>query len=376
MDFKTSNYNIPNSDGQEQISSFSDSSWITKDAYDDVLGKVMGCGHAITDVTTLALGDQCVGRALFLEHSFYNHSCAPNAFISCHIGDERQEQYENGNGGDTLMQKSTIITKDDSENEGGMHRDEQNKCALFACVQCIDTIEKDKPVVLSYIPTSGIDRKERQDTLLNGYHFTCQCVACSGVETNPLATKWEKTLKLPEGNNVNITRQMQYSCNESLINIQQLDEKLSSDGDENNNERDELIAGCIMMIRMSMNGIKNQDISPHHEVSIEAHRLLAAALSLSGNTAEALREHQHFFDAIAPVSPLIDPVVIAAQRVEFARDLGRNGDTKEQKQQLEKAKELSEICLGSSHSFVRQIKERITDLEVECKAKKRRLNNK
>ena len=65
------------------------SSWINKKDFDSIMGKIIGCGHAVTNLSA-SLGCQCLGRALFLEHSFYNHSCSPNSFLSSHIerGDE------------------------------------------------------------------------------------------------------------------------------------------------------------------------------------------------------------------------------------------------------------------------------------------------
>jgi hypothetical protein len=52
--------------------------------YTQTLARVLGCSHNITDVSR-PLGNQSLGRAMFLEQSFYNHSCVPNAFLSCNF---------------------------------------------------------------------------------------------------------------------------------------------------------------------------------------------------------------------------------------------------------------------------------------------------
>ena len=126
-----------------------ESCWINKTDFDDIMGKVVGCGHAVTDVT-VSLGCQCLGRALFLEHSFYNHCCLPNAFLSCHI--------ENGE-----METETETVK---------------CCALTARVHCMHDVEEGKPITISYIPTSGLDCNERRQRLHQSYDFTCNCEVC------------------------------------------------------------------------------------------------------------------------------------------------------------------------------------------------------
>jgi hypothetical protein len=59
-------------------------SWVGNDIYHVALARVIGCSHAITDVS-LPLGSQTIGRGMFLNHSFYNHSCTPSAFLSCRL---------------------------------------------------------------------------------------------------------------------------------------------------------------------------------------------------------------------------------------------------------------------------------------------------
>ena len=34
---------------------------------------------------------QSIGRTLFFEHSFYNHSCAPNIFLSCNLQSQGED---------------------------------------------------------------------------------------------------------------------------------------------------------------------------------------------------------------------------------------------------------------------------------------------
>ncbi len=313
-----------------------DGSWITKENFDDVLGKVMGCCHAVTDVT-LDLGCQCLGRALFLEHSFYNHSCVPNSFLSCHF---------------------PHISNDTTENYC---------CALKSRVYCLQDIEKGKPITLSYIPTSGLDREERNSRLKEGYNFECQCEACGYSDKKSKPSRWEQHTKVPPECDINSIRQVQYSCNQNLLEIQQcLTENLGHDIEAS-------LDNCIGLIRMCSRGIENQKIPSSHEVSIEVHRLLATALSLSGKMKESFAEHRAFFESIEPIKEIFDPVAVATQRLKFSQDLERDNDASEALSQLCLAHNLCSTVLGADHLLTTSIMEKKNAIETQKIHKKAKL---
>mmetsp|Transcript_3011 Transcript_3011/g.7847 ORF Transcript_3011/g.7847 Transcript_3011/m.7847 type:complete len:623 (-) Transcript_3011:485-2353(-) len=301
-----------------------DCSWVTKEDFEKVLGKCAGCGHAVTDLT-LPLGKQCLGRALYIHHSFYNHSCAPNAFLSC-----------NSVGIKSCAEKANI--EEIQQVKKRKHRKHTHVCALQARVHCLKDLKAGNSVTLSYIPTSGLDRTERQ-TRLEGYQFRCECRACSGsAGTETYA--WEVALKVPDGGDIDSLREIQFSCNETLL-------KMPRNG--RSSEEEHALGSCIAMLRMMSNGIRNQGIPLSHEVCLEMHRLTASALSLSGEVTKAVESHRRFFEAV--VEYLFDPIALASQKLAFAGDLESEHNFKEALSVATEALQLSRIALGSDHAF-------------------------
>jgi len=269
--------------------------WLSREAFDEVLGRVLGCSHAITDFM-LPLGEQCVGRALFLEHSFYNHACMPNAYLSC-------------------------TTEGDAP-------------ALMARVHLLQPVTKDEPISISYLPLSGLSKEERQSRLQAGYHFTCRCAACS-------QDLYEEHLKLFESADVESLRQVQFSCHSDLLRS------------EKNSDQDQ-VDSSLGMLRMLQRGLENQKIPKAHEVRLELHRLLAWAYMLDGKTENALHEHEAFFKSVQLIAGLFDPVAEATQRLEYGSLFKR-----EQKQdEISLALRQSLVPLGEDHEFVKSITQR------------------
>ena len=297
---------------------------ITKDAFDDVLGRVVGCGHAVVDLT-LGLGSQAIGRAIFLEHSFYNHSCCPNAFISCRIGN---------------IGASSTSTAVDSP----------YSCALVASVHCLSDIERGDDVRLSYIPTSGLSRNERQQQLQAGHNFQCECRACSvGDET---AKEWDRCLAVPEGSDLESLREVQYRINHTFVE--------SSDRDE--------IERSLGLARMVSNGVKNQGISSSHECALEVHRLLSVGYAALDKFDDAIGEHHAFFASVGKISDLFDPIALATQHIEYALVLHKNGDSEGERSELEAAELLAKTALGEEHPYVTAIERKIWALRPAAAA--------
>ena len=344
----------------------SSQTWINKTQFEDVLGKVMGCCHAITDVS-LELGCQALGRALFLEHSFYNHSCVPNAFLSCHLEGKKSP-------------------KDKTEKL----KSQQTSCALIARVHCIQDIQRGDSIQLSYIPTSGLGQKERQERLFRDYHFQCNCVACerttcrddedeqnkgdlNGKIRSKQRERWDQALLVPDSSDLDVIRQVQYGCNESLLDYQKHKNQkrlAHATTKEPGEEYDDSLDHSIGMINMSKNGIKNQGIGSSHEVSIEARRLMAFAMSLSGNFEHAVVEHQQFLDAVESIKSMFDPVALSTSRLEFASDLLKVGDRSQCISQLSIAKNDASDALGCDHSYVLKIKDMIECMNSDRPNKK------
>jgi len=320
--------------------------WISKHEFDVVLGKVIGCGHAITDVT-VSLGCQSLGRAIFLEHSFYNHCCTPNAFISCDIPSEKLE---------SASMKSR-----------GYHQ-----CALISRLHCArKNICNGEQITISYIPTSGLDRIERRQRLLESYGFICNCNACD-FDTKVGDISWGRKLEdhicLPEGSDVEILRQIQFSSNEELLQIRQrklqnsiegsnIMSTSSIDGDDSDIMLE--LHNCIATIKMNQRGIKNQGIPKSHEVSIEAHRLLALAYSLAGEVNLAIEQYKIFLDAVLAVKELYDPVALASSLLAYAHDLATSQKDEEYRIKLSLAYDYAKSALGVHHSFVRNIEKQM-----------------
>jgi hypothetical protein len=286
--------------------------WLGNDIYQAALARVIGCSHAITDVS-LPLGNQSVGRGLFLQHSFYNHSCTPNAFLSCQL-----------------------MT---SPSPAG-----RSSCGVKARLHLLSNVKKGDAITISYIPTSGLAFQERQQRLQDGYGFNCKCDACT-----------HELIKLPLGVDVDSIREIQFSCNERLL--------LQEEAGGNSINEDE-IEHVISLAQMTKRGIQNQQVPANHEVSIEADRLLAMAYSVlltQNKTSEETRRdatlhHDHFFQEAISVGKLFDPVVIATERLKYAKLL--EGDSKQQAtMQREMAMNLLQTSLGDDHPWVRHLTE-------------------
>lgn len=103
------------------------------------------------------------------------------------------------------------------------HEKDEHQCALLARLHCICTVSKSENVSISYIPTSGLDCGERQQRLLESYNFACKCEAYS------MTAQWAKEIyekmALPEGTDISIIRQMQFICNQQLLDIQRGDDR-------------------------------------------------------------------------------------------------------------------------------------------------------
>jgi hypothetical protein len=203
------------------------------------------------------LGVQTLGRAIYCGQSFYNHACVPNAYLSCRGGVE-------------------------------------------ARVYAVRPIEKGEVVTLSYIPMSGMDRSERRQLLSSSYHFTCQCDACLNHDD------WEILLKVPPGSDLASLREIQYGCNATIL-------QQDCDDDDLNH--------AMSMIKMTQRGIANQGIPASHEVSIEAHRLLAEICMLLDKNDEAVVHHKAFLLATTKIADLFDPVANGTQLLEMAETM-------------------------------------------------------
>ena len=264
-----------------------------------ILRQVIGCGHAITNIS-LPLGQQCLGRALFVSHSFYNHSCSPNAYLSCHIAQRVKDE-----------------TKSSNASSG----------ALIARVHALRDVGVGDSVTLSYIPLCGMAKSERQKRLLSGYNFVCKCELCQ-------AGKGDILLPLEDGIVVDADpiREIQYTCSERLLqskdaNQSQEHEQLdrSKDSEDGRNGLDvEQIAHVLSLIKMTQRGIRNQQIPVAHEVSLESHRLLALGYSMLHDYSQAISHHMDFVRIIEDnFHGLLsfDPVALANQYMEFSQDL-------------------------------------------------------
>mmetsp|Transcript_4392 Transcript_4392/g.8452 ORF Transcript_4392/g.8452 Transcript_4392/m.8452 type:complete len:329 (-) Transcript_4392:4481-5467(-) len=308
-----------------------DTSWLNKPALDSIMGKVIGCGHAVTDVSA-SLGCQCFGRALFLEHSFYNHACSPNAYFSCHL-------------------------------------DNLDRCAaLTARVHCIHDVSSGESVTISYIPTCGLDRNERRKRLKDGYDFKCMCDVCERNWT--WAKGIEEHVTLPLGHEVDILRNMQYDCNQQLLAL--MDECKFSRERLNETQICDL-GSCLSTIQMNKRGIRNQNIPGSHEVSIESHRLHAAALSLGGHVEAALKKHEAFHKAVQKILRIFDPVAYATSLNEYSAALDQVGDYGRRDEIIALALENLSCALGHDHIFIRTVASTLNN-KCERVMKRRKLS--
>ncbi|GFH55496.1 hypothetical protein CTEN210_11972 [Chaetoceros tenuissimus] len=310
-----------------------DTSWITKELFDDAMGKIIGCGHSVTDLNQ-SLGCQSIGRTLFFEHSFYNHSCAPNAFLSCNL----QSQ-------DEANPKEHI-------------------CAVEARLHCIKDIEQNDNVCISYIPTSGLDQAERQTKLQQNYGFQCMCEAC---ETKSSRMKdIEALVQVPTDADITTVREMQFQIHQNILELKQK----SRESFDMDNFQDE-VNSCLMMIAMNKRGIANQNIPQCHEISMENKRLYASALSLIDENEKAIEEYVAFLESVEKVNDIFDPVAVATTRVEYAQTLKKLGNQKE-KDELEQAHDELILALGKDHSFTKRIFEMLSNESSQKIGQKRK----
>jgi hypothetical protein len=252
--------------------------------YTQTLARVLGCSHNITDVSR-PLGNQSLGRAMFLEQSFYNHSCVPNAFLSCNF-----------------MLPTT-------DKHTGATTTRKNAFQLTANVHLLRPVQKGDQITISYIPMSGLSIQERRQRLQEGYGVDCNCIAC---------TDSKPKISLSGDMDVESIREIQYSCNDQLL------EQGGRQKDSNENE----IEQTISLIQMTQRGIRNQSIPESHEVSIETERLFAMAHTLLENWNEAKEHHRLFFKKVETITDLFDPVALATQYLEYFMVLDRSNDSK------------------------------------------------
>lgn len=289
--------------------------------YKQIYARVLGCSHAITDVS-LPLGKQYLGRALFLQHSFFNHSCTPNAFLSCCLPSSSGER----NGKSDQMTNSYKQSAPPS---------------LVARVHLLKDIQEGERITLSYIPLSGWGIQERRSKLLASYGFQCNCEACSA----PTAL-----LQLPNDVDLDSIREIQYDCNERLL-LEASKNKQDFDGDHE-------IENIISTVQMTRRGIQNQGIPSCHEVSIEVERLLAMAFSLlrDDRRMESMEYHKEFFVKVNKLESLFDPVAKATQHLEYSRILSRSTDNDSiVNGELKKAIRLLEISIGKDHAWTQML---------------------
>ncbi len=307
---------------------------IKEKEFESVMNKIIGCSHAITDVHE-PLGCQSVGRALFLQHSFYNHCCIPNAFISC------------------------LITT--PAEKGCNHHN-----CLIGRLHCINDIHANDAVTISYIPTSGLDCKERRQKLCEHYDFHCNCKACkySNDYHHPMG-KLENQLCVPADSDVEIIRQMQYICNQQLLEIERRLKSIKNEANidiDNEEEQTKIdLQNCISTIQMNQRGIQNQSIPGCHEVSIESHRLLAFAMSLQKDFEEAIKHYNLFIDGVMGIKDIYDPVTWATCLTDFANVLNESSKAQQSErfEKVSQAYDLARTALGDDHSFVQMISRRL-----------------
>jgi hypothetical protein len=258
------------------------------DSHEDLvrstLGRILGCSHALVD-PSLPLGKQVLGRAIYVGQSFYNHSCAPNAYLSTVVGDSSM-------GGPT------------------------------ARVHLLRPLARGDEITLSYLPLSGLSGDERRESLVQGYGFDCGCKACR--ESN-------SPLELPaDADRVGMSaiREIQFGLNDRLLDLEAKWKEKGDKHDEGIDLRDE-VTSIQRTIDMTSRGIRNQELPECHEVSIESDRLTARACDLWLEAAKAStgaphsgippiatlagEKHREFFRKTAQIANLFDPVALATQ---------------------------------------------------------------
>jgi hypothetical protein len=334
-----------------------------KDDIQSTLGRVLGCSHAIVD-QSLPLGRQTLGRAVFVPHSFYNHSCSPNAFLSTVCG-----RNNNNNNDDDVM--TNIGSTETPSSDVKSHP----SSLLIGRVYTTCDVRKGDPVTLSYIPLSGLSIQERQTRLQQGYAFVCNCDLCADSSGSSISNS-QRDIILPVDADVDSIRVIQFSCNERLLNL--LDEQKSHksfnlggterkrkmfmadmkdgcdlDNDKNDYEcNKEEVESVVSIIQMTRRGIQNQGLPSCHEVSIEADRLLAMACKMLDNPVHSRRHHQQFLKKVSQIRGIFDPVAEATQRIDYANVIERQD---ERILEWDKGIALLTKCLGIDHPWLRTL---------------------
>jgi hypothetical protein len=391
-------FHLVNTKLQQQSSTASSNGHLHISAFDpqecvSIWSKCQGCCHAITDFSR-PLGAQNLGMALFLPHSFYNHSCAPNAFLSC------------------------LLAGDSSY---GPNR----PCAVMARAVCYTsdattTVPPGESVTLSYIPLSGLCRRERQVRLRDGYHFECHCLTCQEASIPSTAGhaleeavggEYAAELTCDEGLETLVPlRELQLNCHQQIASASTMNVEPTTDGTENSDSKDEedprtdLIEQSIATLEMAQRGIRNQKLPPCHEISLECHRLLAKAYALLRQDMRREEEndgdkeechYKLFFQHVAPIMLIFDPSALIIQHTLMLKclraklqdthksneDVRVSGDTIETEYRLhmKAAGELASRALGMDHPFVISLQldnedEPIFSNNISSDIKKRKLN--
>lgn len=267
--------------------------------YSGILARVLGCGHAIVD-PSLPLGSQVLGRAVFWHHSFYNHSCRPNAFLSC-------------------------------------HRAKDHAFGVVAKVHLLRPIKENEDITLSYIPMSGLSRQERQGLLYESYGFSCQCEYCFSNSNMDLPNK---------DIDVDSIREVQFSCNSRLLAASSVTTNAGAVIDKEGKDE---IENVLSLVRMTQRGIQNQKIPETHEVTLEADRLLAMGLSILGQYQEAMIHHKAWINKATTAN--IDVVTIATQKVAYDNDFKASSPGEHSLYWKEALDELT-CALGKEHAWL------------------------
>lgn len=390
------------------------------------LGRILGCSHAIVD-PSLPLGKQTLGRAIYAGHSFYNHSCSPNAYLSTNLPSASKPS-SNNDGNDVSLSPQ----------------------GLTARVHLLRPVTKGEEITLSYLPLSGLSRQERMDTLETSYGFACSCSVCSD-NNHPLVLPPNTDLT-----GIDSIRQIQFDLNDELTDLSAKmikdyrysiirreherirkrssrnrneskgkDEEKNESENENENKSNPTFVfeldRILRTIEMTQKGISNQNLPECHEVSIESERLSAAACDLwlkvmgesmcvSGES--AFDAHFEFWRKTDQIQGLFDPVALGTQclassvscilrskerqkkRAPESKDgnnLNNNGDDNNDGKdgdnddindeiQLSKAErtrglKLLKTCLGCDHPWVRRLENDATssaDLSVRKRHDKER----
>ena len=366
------------------------------------LGRVLGCSHAIVD-PSLPLGKQTLGRAVYAGHSFYNHSCTPNAYLSS-----------------ILPSPSSRLSATHSLFSSINNHDVCAPQELTARIHLLRPVDKGEEITLSYIPLSGLSRQERQANLKQSYGFSCACSACSDPH-HPLVLPPNTVMA-----DIDLIRQIQFGLNDKLLDlaekwlkdlrysiIRREHERIcrknshrrsSDNADSNNNSgnnnssNNKLIRQdpaivleldrIMRRIEMTQKGIANQNLPESHEVSIESDRLGAAACdlwlksmgeSMCVSIESAFESHFEFYRKTEQIQGLFDPVAIGTQCLAASvscilrakekqkkKDENDGVDEDEGRFSIDEEIQLSgaerkrglkllAICLGSDHPWVRKL---------------------